>query len=145
MDYKGENTSIDYTTLNNLANNPEFKTTLDEVTTKMFNRLKIMGERTFVVRKTSDMELNALKAVFENAYTVENVQYGYCISTFSLIDPQNNPRRHAIAIVSNSDRVLVFDDNFGFFDVPLQERNNFLSQLTQLYSCSSEVYFYSLY
>ena len=143
--YKGKNDPIDDTTLNNLATSPEFKTILDEVRTKMFDRLKIMGEQTFVVRKTSDMELNALKAVFENAYTVENVQYGYCISTFSLIDPQNNPRRHGIAIVSNSDRVLVFDDNFGFFDVPLQERNNFLSQLTQLYSCSSEVYFYSLY
>lgn len=143
--YKGENNSIHETTLNNLADNPEFKTILDEVRTKMFNRLKIMGEQTFVVRKTSDMELNALKAVFENAYTVENVQYGYCISTFSLIDPQNNPRRHAIAIVSNSDSALVFDDNFGFFGVPLQELNNFLSQLTQLYFCPSEIYFYSLY
>lgn len=145
VNYKGENVSIDYTTLNNLANNPEFKTTLDEVRTKMFDKLKIMGERTFVVRKTSDMELNALKAVFKNAYTVENVQYGYCISTFSLIDPQNNPRRHAIAIVSNSDSALVFDDNFGLFGVPLQELNNFLSQLTQLYFYPSKIYFYSLY
>ena len=145
MNYKGETVSIDYTTLNNLANNPEFKTTLDEVKTKMLYRLKIMGERTFAVRKTSDMELNALKAVFENAYTVENVQYGYCISTFSLIDPQNNPRRHAIAIVSNSDSALVFDDNFGLFGVPLQELNNFLSQLTQLYRRPSGIYFYSLY
>ena len=69
----------------------------------------------------------------------------YYISTFSLIDPQNNPRRHAIAIISNLDNALVFDDNFGFFYIPFQELNEFLPQLRQLYFCSSEVYFYSLY
>ena len=144
--YKGENNPIDDITLNNLADNPEFKTILDEVRTKMFYRLKIMGEQTFVVRETSDMELNALKAVFKDAYIVENVEHHYyCISTFSLIDPQNNPRRHAIAIISNPDNALVFDDNFGFFYIPFQELNEFLSQLTQLYFCPSEVYFYSLY
>lgn len=144
--YKGENNPIDDITLNNLADNPEFKTILDEVRTKMFDRLKIMGEQTFVVRETSDMELNALKAVFKDAYIVENVEHHYyCISTFSLIDPQNNPRRHAIAIISNPDNALVFDDNFGFFYIPFQELNEFLSQLTQLYFCPSEVYFYSLY
>lgn len=144
--YKGENNPIDDITLNNLADNPEFKTILDEVRKKMFDRLKIMGEQTFVVRETSDMELNALKAVFKDAYIVENVEHHYyCISTFSLIDPQNNPRRHAIAIISNPDNALVFDDNFGFFYIPFQELNEFLSQLTQLYRCPSEVYFYSLY
>ena len=144
--YKGKNDTIDDTTINNLASSPEFKTILDEVRTKMFDRLKIMGEQTFVVRKTSDMELNALKAVFKDACIVENVEYHYYyISTFSLIDPQNNPRRHAIAIISNLDNALVFDDNFGFFYIPFQELNEFLPQLRQLYFCSSEVYFYSLY
>ena len=144
--YKGENNPIDDITLNNLADNPEFKTILNEVRKKMFDRLKIMGEQTFVVRETSDMELNALKAVFKDAYIVENVEHHYyCISTFSLIDPQNNPRRHAIAIISNPDNALVFDDNFVFFYIPFQELNEFLSQLTQLYRCPSEVYFYSLY
>lgn len=144
--YKGKNDPIDDTTLNNLASSPEFKTILDEFRTKMFDRLKIMGEQTFVVRKTSDMELNALKAVFKDACIVENVEHHYYyISTFSLIDPQNNPRRHAIAIISNLDNALVFDDNFGFFYIPFQELNEFLPQLRQLYFCSSEVYFYSLY
>ncbi|MBS5455592.1 MAG: hypothetical protein KHX83_09090 [Bilophila sp.] len=128
--YKGKNDPIDDTTLNNLATSPEFKTILDEVRTKMFDRLKIMGEQTFVVRKTSDMELNALKAVFKDACIIENVDHHYYyISTFSLIDPQNNPRRHAIAIISNLDNALVFDDNFGFFIYHFKNSTNFYPSL----------------